>query len=120
MDVLYQCFIQDENLKNRFSLNKSLLEVIGDCNGFREDPVDSAIGLGDGGVGLVKVVAPAAGCVGVDFGNDGVGLVKVVGLAADSFRVDFGDVGVEFFTVQVDVDVIRLYFGNLGFNIITT
>lgn len=52
MDVLYQCFIQDENLKNRFSLNRSLLEVIGDCN-----PVDSAIGLGDDGVGLVKVVA---------------------------------------------------------------
>lgn len=94
--------------------------MIGDCNGFREDPVDSAIGLGDDGVGLVKVVAPAAGCVGVYFGNDGVGLVKVVGLAAGSFRVDFGDVGVEFFTVQVDVDVIRLYFGNLGFNIVTT
>lgn len=46
--------------------------------------------------------------------------MKVVGLAAGSFRVDFGDVGVEFFTVQVDVDVIRLYFGNLGFNIVTT
>ena len=91
MDVLYQCFIQDENWKNRFSLNKSLLEVIGDCNGFGEDPVDSAVGLGD----------------------DGVGLVKVVGLAAGSFRVDFGDVGVELFTVQVDFDVIRLYFGNL-------
>ena len=119
-----------------FSLNRGLFEVVGDWNGVGEDCVDSGTGFkdagrvdfGDDGVGLFKVVGPAAGAIGedcvdsgtgfndaagVDFGDDGV----AAGPTTFTRSGAVGDVGVDLRAVRVDFD--RSDVGDVGFDIVT-
>lgn len=67
--------------KSFYSLNRSLLEVVGDWNGIGEDCGDSGIGIGDGGW--------------ADFGDHGGGLVEEEDSASGAVDEDFGSVGVD-------------------------